>query len=374
MGEQGTPPSLDRYLYAYSNPTVYTDIEGYYSVEGEEFRTGKGVPENIAYERKLADEGNERNLREREEAMHDTTKFLYQNSFITAEDRTGARNNRITTNPSQNIQPRIRYQRYSVDWFRQRYGLTDAQWQAIKSIGYDLKYGKGAYESTANDSNMMYFQEQFNKESTETGHWLMFIIESESQFNTRSRNTAEINIIRKEIRNTRGIGVSNDTLNDLKAKWIAQRAAIGLIQFMPSIGVTLLKKEHPEWFSGKDKWEQREEATNRIYNMSMDEQLCLTRKYFESKELGNARYMGKAKNLSDFYSIVFYPAAFGKQDSDPAISRGDIGWRANQGLDTDKNGIITVKEFTQSVWNKLIISQGPRIITEQQRHDILRVK
>jgi hypothetical protein len=29
LGEQGTPPSLHRYLYAYSNPTVYIDLEGY---------------------------------------------------------------------------------------------------------------------------------------------------------------------------------------------------------------------------------------------------------------------------------------------------------------------------------------------------------
>ncbi len=29
MGESGTPPSLHRYLYAYSNPTVYVDLYGY---------------------------------------------------------------------------------------------------------------------------------------------------------------------------------------------------------------------------------------------------------------------------------------------------------------------------------------------------------
>ncbi len=31
LGEQGTPPSLHRYLYAYSNPTVFIDLEGYWS-------------------------------------------------------------------------------------------------------------------------------------------------------------------------------------------------------------------------------------------------------------------------------------------------------------------------------------------------------
>jgi RHS repeat-associated protein len=29
LGDKGTPPSLNRYLYAYSNPTVYIDLEGY---------------------------------------------------------------------------------------------------------------------------------------------------------------------------------------------------------------------------------------------------------------------------------------------------------------------------------------------------------
>ncbi len=33
LGEPGTPPSLHRYLYAYSNPTVYVDLEGYASTE-----------------------------------------------------------------------------------------------------------------------------------------------------------------------------------------------------------------------------------------------------------------------------------------------------------------------------------------------------
>jgi len=32
LGEQGTPPSLHRYLYAYSNPTVYVDLMGYFNL------------------------------------------------------------------------------------------------------------------------------------------------------------------------------------------------------------------------------------------------------------------------------------------------------------------------------------------------------
>ena len=32
LGSLGTPPSLNRYLYAYSNPTVYVDIDGNFAV------------------------------------------------------------------------------------------------------------------------------------------------------------------------------------------------------------------------------------------------------------------------------------------------------------------------------------------------------
>jgi len=42
LGEQTTPPSLHRYLYAYSNPTVYIDLEGYESIfsKGADFLHG----------------------------------------------------------------------------------------------------------------------------------------------------------------------------------------------------------------------------------------------------------------------------------------------------------------------------------------------
>jgi len=46
LGEQGTPPSLNRYLYAYSNPTVYIDLYGYWSWEGA-WNTGKQIGSDI---------------------------------------------------------------------------------------------------------------------------------------------------------------------------------------------------------------------------------------------------------------------------------------------------------------------------------------
>ncbi|OGU23908.1 MAG: hypothetical protein A2X85_12295 [Geobacteraceae bacterium GWF2_54_21] len=41
LGEQNTPPSLHRFLYAYSNPTVYIDLEGYASEESEKSLWGR---------------------------------------------------------------------------------------------------------------------------------------------------------------------------------------------------------------------------------------------------------------------------------------------------------------------------------------------
>jgi hypothetical protein len=35
LGESSTPPSLHRYLYAYSNPLFYTDLDGHKSVFGD---------------------------------------------------------------------------------------------------------------------------------------------------------------------------------------------------------------------------------------------------------------------------------------------------------------------------------------------------
>ncbi len=41
LGKQDEPPSLHRYLYAYSNPTVYVDLEGYEAEEGQKSLWGR---------------------------------------------------------------------------------------------------------------------------------------------------------------------------------------------------------------------------------------------------------------------------------------------------------------------------------------------
>jgi RHS repeat-associated protein len=47
LGDVNTPPSLHRYLYAYSNPTVYVDLTGYASYES--WKTEEDIPAGTRY-------------------------------------------------------------------------------------------------------------------------------------------------------------------------------------------------------------------------------------------------------------------------------------------------------------------------------------
>ncbi|MBI3560527.1 MAG: hypothetical protein HY080_02255, partial [Gammaproteobacteria bacterium] len=47
LGDTNTPPSLHRYLYAYSNPTVWVDLTGYASTY--RWDTEEDIPAGTAY-------------------------------------------------------------------------------------------------------------------------------------------------------------------------------------------------------------------------------------------------------------------------------------------------------------------------------------
>jgi RHS repeat-associated protein len=47
LGEPGTPPSLHRYLYAYSNPTVYVDLQGHMSLENHRLTSISSLDEAV---------------------------------------------------------------------------------------------------------------------------------------------------------------------------------------------------------------------------------------------------------------------------------------------------------------------------------------
>ena len=68
LGEPGTPPSLNRYLYAYSNPTVFIDLYGYWSwksalefVRDPAGQTLKTISKGLAYAGRKIDEYVDKN-------------------------------------------------------------------------------------------------------------------------------------------------------------------------------------------------------------------------------------------------------------------------------------------------------------------------
>lgn len=106
--------------------------------------------------------------------------------------------------------------------------------------------------------------------------------------------------------------------------------ATGLIQFMPDTAAKLGT------------------STSAIYNMSATEQMPLVEKYL--KGAGVRPGMG----LGDLYIAVFYPAALGKSDNHVLGAAGAKGFSGrvysqNKGLDTNKDGVITVADVKNSI-------------------------
>ncbi len=98
--------------------------------------------------------------------------------------------------------------------------------------------------------------------------------------------------------------------------------AAGLIQFLPSTaklyGTT----------------------TAKLYNMTVLEQLDYVEEYFERVD---NKY--DIKSFFELYLSVFYPNAMGKHDSYIIGHKGSRLVSQNKGVDIDKNGILTVKDF-----------------------------
>jgi soluble lytic murein transglycosylase-like protein len=115
--------------------------------------------------------------------------------------------------------------------------------------------------------------------------------------------------------------------------------ATGLIQFMPSTARALGT------------------STDELVKMSAVDQLDYVYKYFKP-------YSGKIKNIGDAYMIVLMPPAVGKdddfkigiKDSKDCIS-GNLTYgavyKANAGLDINKDGVITKGEAKQFVINAI---------------------
>jgi len=113
-------------------------------------------------------------------------------------------------------------------------------------------------------------------------------------------------------------------------------SATGLIQFMPTTAVELGT------------------TTEKLAKMNHTQQMVYVEKYLKVKLDGVVN-----PNLSDMYMAVLWPKAVGKKDDTVIWGNSEKSkyrrqYRANKGLDINKNGYITKKEATAKVTPYLI--------------------
>ena len=97
-------------------------------------------------------------------------------------------------------------------------------------------------------------------------------------------------------------------------------SAVGLIQFT-NIGAAAVGK-----------------TTAQLAAMSAVEQLDYVEKYLTP-------YRGRMTDIYQVYLAVFSPAYIGRPDAQKVYASPSTNYSANKGLDTDKDGIITVGEI-----------------------------
>ena len=93
-------------------------------------------------------------------------------------------------------------------------------------------------------------------------------------------------------------------------------SATGLIQFMP------------------DTAKELGTTTANLAKMSRSDQMDYVEKYL-------AKFEGKIKNFDDLYMAIHWPAAVGKGDSYTLYKRGSKAYKANSGLDINRDGSVT---------------------------------
>lgn len=112
----------------------------------------------------------------------------------------------------------------------------------------------------------------------------------------------------------------------------SKSGATGLIQFMPKTAASLGT------------------STSQLKNMSPTQQLKYVEKYL-SREIQSRGLQGKRLSAGDLYTLVFMPA---RAKSEIISSVGTKAYSWNQGLDLNKDGLITKSELGQKVINKRV--------------------
>ncbi len=108
----------------------------------------------------------------------------------------------------------------------------------------------------------------------------------------------------------------------------AGSGAVGLIQFMPSTADALGT------------------STTGLAKMTAVDQLDYVRKYF-------LPHAGKLHSIEDIYMAILYPAAIGQSPDHALFASGTKAYQQNKGLDTNRDGTVTVEEAASKVRAKL---------------------
>ena len=112
----------------------------------------------------------------------------------------------------------------------------------------------------------------------------------------------------------------------------SKSGATGLIQFMPQTAASLGT------------------STGQLKNMSPTQQLKYVEKYL-SQQIKSNGLQGKRLSAGDLYTLVFMPA---KSGNNIISTAGTKAYSWNQGLDLNKDGLITKSELGQKVINKRV--------------------
>jgi hypothetical protein len=107
----------------------------------------------------------------------------------------------------------------------------------------------------------------------------------------------------------------------------AGSGAVGLIQFMPATAKALGT------------------TTAALATMTAEAQLEYVGRYFLPKR-------GRLSTIEDTYMAILYPAAIGRPDGKTLFSRPATVYQQNMGLDTNRDGNITIREAAAAVRKK----------------------
>lgn len=84
---------------------------------------------------------------------------------------------------------------------------------------------------------------------------------------------------------------------------------------------------------------------SQLAGMTAERQLDVVKAYFQ--QFGNK--VSQTKDVDDLYFLVLNPVSFGKADDETVFQSGTEAYRDNKGLDTDKDGRVSIAETARKI-------------------------